>query len=312
LLASLTAAGLSEPPALQRVVYLGRVSAQQDRSVGSFWRAVENSRPGGTQGVVLEFLDVGVVPDERSALAVSRMALTQPKLLVAPNADAAGLASRWAPSVPLVFSTYVNPVALNLVSTLSARPEPRTGVWVTEHLDAKRLEALHDAYPEARRVAVLSDRSWNQAVDPLAPVEKVAASLGLQVTILLADSAPEVARILDSPQARGFDAWVVPRSYGALQAMPAILSRLREWRKPVILGSTADVLAGAPLSYAVDTKFIWPALADLSLRILAGEAAGSLPIQRPQRFVLAVRTGADTGLPTPDIALVRRADLVIR
>ena len=66
------------------------------------------------------------------------------------------------------------------------------------------------------------------------------------------------------------------------------------------------------MAYAQDLSFIWPGMADLVARVLGGEDAGAIPIVRPQRFVLAVRTGPETGVAPPDLRVVRRADIVYR
>ncbi|MCE4556460.1 ABC transporter substrate binding protein [Roseateles cellulosilyticus] len=298
-------------PRLQ-VVYLGRESPDVDTGYGKFVQSFRSGHAELSRRVTFAFVNVEENPGIDVAATLARLRDTRPDLLLAPNADVALQATQHAPGIPLVFSSYVHPVHEGLVTSLSRRQEPVTGIWVAEQLDGKRLETLRDAYPWIRSVAVLTDRSWNTSVNALAPVEDTARRLGLSVKLLLADTSEEAQALLDAPEAREFDAWVVPRSYVAFLATPMILKRLRAWNKPVILGNTADVRAGAPLSYAVDTSFIWPGLADLSARVLAGEPAGGIPIQRPQRFVLAVRTGVDTGLPTPRIEVVRRADIVIR
>lgn len=295
-----------------RVVFLGRVSAEADKGYANFLKACRDQSAEMSRQIDFDFVDTDERPENDVPEVLHGVLRGKPNLLLAPNGDIAALAARHAAGIPLVFSSYVHPVREGIVSSMLRRPEPVTGIWVSEQLDGKRLETLHDAYPSIRRVAVLMDRSWNNAVNALAPVEDTARRLGLSTQVLLADTAEEAQALLDNPDTKDFDAWLVPRSYLAVLATPLILQRLRAWHKPVILGNTADVRSGAPLSYAVDTRFVWPALADLTFRVLGGENAGDIPIQRPQRFVLAIRTSNDTELPLPRIEVVRRADLVIR
>lgn len=299
-------------PQRYRVAFLGRISAEKDTSFASFVKACRRSQPSLFQRIDLVFVDTDEHPGNDPIQALRKLPASKLDVLLAPNGTIASLAARHAAGVPLVFSSYVDPVREGFVSSMLQRPEPITGIWISEQLDGKRLETLHDAYPSIRKVAVFTDRSWNESVNKLAPVEEVAKNLGLSISILVADSPAEAQSILDTPEAKNFDAWLVPRSYLAVQATPMILERLRAWRKPVILGNTSDVRAGAPMSYAVDTSFVWPALAELTARVIAGENPGDIPIQRPQRFVLAVRAGPDTGLPIPRIEVIRRADIVIR
>lgn len=295
-----------------RIVFLGRGTAPTDEAFKSYVKTLHRTHPMLKGRVRVEFVDVSDQPEERQPELLGAIAATRPAVLLAPNGNMAKLAARHAAGTPLVFSSYIDPVEAGIVSAMERRPEPVTGIWVTEQLDGKRLEVLRDAYPGLRRIAVLTDRSWNRSVNTLAPVERAATALGLQIEILLADNTEQAQALLDSPAARGFDAWVVPRSYVAVLALPLILERLRAWHKPLIVSSVGEVRSGAPLSYGVDTAFIWPGLTDLTARVLNGEPAGAIPVQRPHRFVLAVRTDASTGLPPPSISVMRRADVVIR
>jgi ABC-type uncharacterized transport system substrate-binding protein len=132
------------------------------------------------------------------------------------------------------------------------------------------------------------------------------------VSVLHADSLEEAQALLATPQARAFDAWCIPRSYLALLAGKQLIDTFRDWRKPVIFGGTDSVMAGAPLAYAPETSQAWPIVASLIRRIRQGESPGSIPIEQPQRFVLAVRAKADINLPLASINVVRRADIVVR
>jgi hypothetical protein len=66
------------------------------------------------------------------------------------------------------------------------------------------------------------------------------------------------------------------------------------------------------MSYTQDARFAWSALADLVGRVLDGEPAGAIPIERPQRFELAVRVSPDTGVAPLADAVLARADVIVR
>lgn len=244
--------------------------------------------------------------------ALARVLRKGPTVIVAPNGSTALAARRSAPSIPTIFSSYLDPVQAGLVSSVQQRSESATGVWISDHLDGKRLELLHDAYPYVKSILVLGDSYWREGIQAESSLPPVAARLGIELVILSADTRAEIDAALDDPRFGRFDAWCIPRTSVAMAATGDIVERARTLKKPLILANTADVTAGAPMSYALDTAFIWPALAELVVRVLNGESAASIPVQRPQRFVLAVRTGPETGLPPPSIEVVRRADIVIR
>lgn len=293
-----------------RVVYLGHGTATGDPYFQRFLKAIKTHQPWLLGATAIEFVDAPDEDEQRLADTVRRAAAGRPAMLVAPNGAVAIAVRRAAPDTPLVFSSYADPMRFGIVSSVLRRPEPIAGIWVSDQLDGKRLEVLKDAFPHVKRVAVLGDRSWGVNVEAEARLPPIARKLELELTILYADTHEEVQALLDDPRALLYDAWCLPRTGLTLDLR--LVEWLRAHHKPVILASTNDVRAGAPMSYALDTSFVWPAMADLVSRVASGEFPGSIPLERPQRFVLALRTQPATGFPRPSDEIVRRADLVIR
>jgi hypothetical protein len=64
------------------------------------------------------------------------------------------------------------------------------------------------------------------------------------------------------------------------------------------------------MAFAQDVPAATEMLADLTLRILRGEDAGSIPVQRPKKFILAVRPRDEPGVPQIHPSVIRRADRV--
>lgn len=293
-----------------RVVYLGNGRAETDPYFQRFLKAVQTHQPWLLAAAAIEFVDTPDEDEQRLAATVARAAATRPALLVAPNGAVAIAVRHTAPDTPLVFSSYADPLRFGIVSSMLRRPEPSAGIWVSDQLDGKRLEVLRDAFPQVRRVAVLGDHSWGINVEAEKRLPPVAARLQMELTILYAETFEEAQALLDDPRTLDYDAWCLPRTGLTLDLR--LVEWLRAHHKPVILGSTNDVRAGAPMSYALDTSFVWPAMAELVSRVVAGEFPGAIPLERPQRFVLAMRTQPDNGFPSPSPEIVRRADLVIR
>lgn len=247
--------------------------------------------------------------DEAAAEAVQ----AKPAAIVAPNTAAARAFERHRSDMPpVIFSSFLDPVRYRVVATTSPRAESITGIWVAEDLDGKRVEILKDAYPHIKKVAVLMDRYWAENSDAAINLPKAAKQLDLTITLLLAEDLKDVTAVLDSAIARHFDAWCLPPSGVAYLNSDFILDRLRQWGKPVIVASPQDVERGAPLSYTVDENFRFAAMADLLRRVLEGEPAGSIPVQRPPQPKLAVRAMPTDGFPPPGAAVVKRADVVLR
>lgn len=310
--AALLRADCARLPLTQLIVFLGIGSAAKDPSFQRFQAAVDKLPDENRRRMQIRFMDAGLEAPASMLAAAGRVAALRPALIVAPSSATAKLAKDHVGGTPIVFGSVLDPVRYGVVSSMERRAEAMTGVWVADTLDAKRLEILRDAYPRVKRVAVLIDRPWGEYFDSEKTLPPIAASLGLEVTILYAEGTPEAEALLAEPRAADFDAWCLPRSGLAGLNTPMIVNKLRAWGKPVILANTADMSGGAPLSYALDMSFAWPAMAELVVRVLDGEPPGGIPILRPQRAVLAVRPNPEGGFPAPSAQVVRRADLVLR
>lgn len=310
--AVLLKADSASPPQAALVVFLGIGSAAKDVSYQRFLAAADRLPAETRRRMQIRFMDSGLETPATMPAALRRVAALHPVLIVAPSSATAKLAKDHGGGTPIVFGSMLDPVRYGVVSSMERRAEAMTGIWVADTLDAKRLEILRDAYPRVRRVAVLIDRPWGEYFDTETTLPPIAAKLGLEVSILYAENTLDARALFAEPRAAAFDAWCVPRSGLAGLNTPMIVDRLRSWGKPVILANTADMAAGAPLSYALDMSFAWPAMAELVVRVLDGERPGSIPILRPQRAVLAVRPNPEGGFPAPSAQVVRRADLVLR
>jgi len=232
-------------------------------------------------------------------------------LIVAPTTRSARVAAQNAGSTPVVFASYEDPVAAGVVRSMQRREEPVAGIFFGDRLDGKRLELLRDAYPSVHRVAVIGDQDWVRSDDGPRRVVEEGRRLGLEATPLLAESEAEVRALLAAEGER-HDAWYLPITNVSVGSRKTVIDTMRRIGKPCIYAGTETVTEGGLMAYAQDLSFIWPGLAELIARVLAGESAGAIPIVRPQRFVLAVRTGPETGVPPPDLRVVRRADIVYR
>jgi len=115
-------------------------------------------------------------------------------VIVAANTPAALAAKAATTTIPIVFNTPGDPVALGLVTSL-ARPEGNlTGInWLAGELSAKRLELLHELIPGAAHIALLVEPNMGRVTETIVrDVEAAAPSLGLQVRVLNANTSGEM------------------------------------------------------------------------------------------------------------------------
>lgn len=299
------------PPEPLHIAYLGRISAAEDPVFRRYQAQLGLMPAELRERVVLHHLPALQATHERIDEAVTEALRLRPALIVAPSSATARALRERGADVPVVFTSFTDPVQDEIVSSTAARAEPFTGVWMADDLDPKRLEILRDAYPGIRRVAVLMDPVWAQNTQAEHALPAFGRGLGLDVRVLLARNADEALRLLDAPEARGIDAWCVPPTGLANLSGAEILARLRAAGRPLIMGYARDVEQGAPLSYMADNSFRWPAMMELTTRVLQGERPGAIPVQRPYKTILAARPAA-AGFPPPSPQVVQRADLIYR
>jgi putative ABC transport system substrate-binding protein len=311
MVAALTRSDASAPPSPLHIAYLGRISAQEDPVFRHYVNALDQMPGELRQRVVVHHVPALLASRARIDEAVADALKLKPDLIVAPSTATARAMRQRDAGIPVVFTSFTDPVLDDIVTSTGSREEAFAGVWMADDLDRKRVEILRDAYPGIRTVAVLMDPVWAQNTQALETLPAFGRSLGLEVRVLLADDADAALRLLDDPAARAFDAWCLPPTGLANLNAHVILQRLREWQKPVIAGYTRDVASGAPLSYMADNSFRWPAMVELTTRVLQGERPGAIPIQRPYKTLLAARPAA-AGFPPPSPQVVQRADLIYR
>ena len=294
------------------VAYIGAWEEEADPVFARFRKALSARHPDLSAAAIVRHFRAEA-GDEAGLDAAIRAALAiHPSVLVTPTGEDAKRAVTLSEGTPVVFSSYADPVAFGLRDSLQRSKRPIAGLSLADTMDAKRLELLRDAFPWARRVAVLADRSWATTLRGAERIDKASVDLGLHSTLVLADNPAEVDTAFSTPAVVRYDAWYVPATAIAYDAEAQIIQHLQRLKVPAIHATVSEVKAGALMAYEHDSSFVIDAMVDLVKRICDGEPAGDIPIQTPHRLLLAVRVPQDPQAPSPSVAIVRRADMVFR
>lgn len=292
------------------IAYIGYLEPSTDESFGRFSKALEETEPGLFSRTRIEYVKGSDSNEQALVAAIAQAAQRRPSVMVAPTGTSAQLASRVAPSIPVIFASFYDPVKAGIAKSMRTPGGNVTGVSQADWLDGKRLEILQTAFPAARRIAVLGDRLWAAHYDARARIAAEAQRLGLVAQVLLADTPEEVEQIMEASAAESFDAWYVPPTYVAYLAEESIIASLRRLRVPGMFGTVREVIKGGDIAYVQDTAFVWPAVAKLVARVASGEPAGTIPIESPRRYLLVVRADARDRTGPISARVVRQADLV--
>jgi putative ABC transport system substrate-binding protein len=235
-------------------------------------------------------------------------------VIVTPASTPAALAAKAATnSVPIVFTTGGDPVALGLVQSLNRPGGNATGItFMTVELTAKRLGLLRELVPGGRRLFALVNPHYPLADAIAKDVQVAGSSFGLDIGILHAASEREIDK--------AFAALVDKRADGLLQTPdPFFTNRRRQivtlairHAIPAAYAIREFADAGGLLSYGPSFPDMYRQAGLYTGRILKGEKAADLPIMQPTKFELVVNltTAKVLGITVPS-TLLSLADEVI-
>jgi putative ABC transport system substrate-binding protein len=217
-------------------------------------------------------------------------------------------------TIPIVFTTGSDPVAVGLVASLNRPGSNATGITVfNSELGPKKLELLHEMIPSVTKIALLVNPTnpVNSAND-IRAAQVAVRRLGLEIVIVSASTANEIESAF---------ATAVEQRAAALQSgADAFLTSRREQMAalglrhalPTIATFRDSVQAGMLMSYGAIQGDTFREAGAYVGRILKGEKPADLPVMQPTRFELVVnlKTAKAIGLSIPETFLVR-ADEVI-
>lgn len=252
--------------------------------------------------------------DERLPELATDLVRRKAAVIATPGATQAALAAKAATTtVPIVFSTGADPVALGLVASLNRPGGNVTGIVnISANLAAKRLGLLRSLVPRAMRFAVLVTRKGPLTKGTLKELQVEAPQLGLPVKILYADTADEIdvtlaelaekpgAALMVSPDALFTNLRTQIVALAAQHAVPAIYS-VREFAE-----------AGGLMSYGPNFMSTYQQVGEYSGRILQGERPSDLPVVQATKFELVINLKAARalGLDAPGKLLALADDVI--
>ena len=215
-------------------------------------------------------------------------------------------------TIPIVFSSGVDPVQLGLVASLSRPGGNVTGVVsLSQELLAKRLEMLRELHPSASAIGLLVNPNNPNTQPTVSEMQALANAGGWLLHVVTASNEGE----LDAAIAK-----LIQLKAGAfLFAGDALFANQLEivavaarHRIPTIYTQREQVEAGGLMSYGSDREEIQRVVADYTVRILKGAKPSELPVQQATKveLVINMRTAKSLGLTFPTALLVR-ADEVI-
>jgi putative ABC transport system substrate-binding protein len=252
--------------------------------------------------------------DRLPALAAD-LVRTQVAVIVAPTAAAALAAKAATTTIPIVFATGADPVALGLVASLNRPGANLTGInGLVAELAPKQLQLLQELVPNAARFGVLVDPlGAANAQFLVADLQAAARTPGWQLVVVNArtDSDLETAFATLSQQHVGA---VLVRNgaffFNRTRELAALAAR---HALPAIYPLRGYTLSGGLMSYGTSLSYGLRQVGIYTGRILKGEKPADLPVDQPTKLELVInlKTAKALGLTIPE-TLLATADEVIQ
>ena len=220
---------------------------------------------------------------------------------------------RMARSIPMVFSVVGDPVQAGLVASFASSGNNVTGVTSSSApLSGKRLEFLLQIAPKTKKILALVSVKENISEVSFKNLAETAQKLGVHILRRDVVNAKDVEKVLLEKWVGKADAvYHVPSILVSAQIDALIAKAIRE-RLPLTVYDDSQVDKGALVSYGGDFRSFGVQAAKLVVKILRGTKPAELPVETPDRLLLAVNAGTAKviGLKIPD-AILERADKVV-
>jgi putative tryptophan/tyrosine transport system substrate-binding protein len=234
-------------------------------------------------------------------------------VIVANPLDAALAAKAATTTIPIVFVSGGDPVAVGLVASLNRPGANVTGIAnLAAELAPKRLQLLRELLPKAARFGILADPATTPTPTIITDLQAAARILGLQLVVENArtDSDLETAFATFSQQRVG--AVLVSDSPFYASRMEQLAALAARHTLPAIYRYREFVLAGALMSYGNSLGYFHHQSGIYAGRILKGEKPADLPVEQITKIdlVINLKTAKALGLTIPE-TLLATADEVI-
>jgi putative ABC transport system substrate-binding protein len=305
----------AQQPAMPVVGYLGGASPDAWATrLQAFHQGLSETGFDDGRNVVIEYRWAENKYDRLPALAAELVSRNVAVLVTPGSAPAALVAKNATTTIPVVFETGADPVAIGLVASLNRPGGNVTGITALSfELGPKRLEVLHEALPAANPIAVLvnptaGDIAERQTKD----MQAAARKLGLELLVLQTSNDQELDTAFSVMQEKHIGGLVVIPDVFINSKIEQIAKLALRYRVPAIFQTPQFAAAGGLMTYGGNIVETHRLAGIYTGRILKGKKPADLPVIQATKveLVINMKTAKALGLTVP-LSLLGRADKVI-
>jgi putative ABC transport system substrate-binding protein len=216
--------------------------------------------------------------------------------------------------IPIVFAAGVDPVSQGIVDSFAHPGGNITGCSSFESsLGGKWIQSLKEMAPNISRVGIVFNPLTATYIQTIVhSVEVAAGPLRVEVLAIPVHDVTELEHSVASLAQRSDSAIIFPPDIFSSGKIKAIIELVAQYRLPAIYAVPVYAKFGGLLAYGPNFLDNYRRAATLVNRILKGAKPADLPIEQPDKFLLAVnlKTARQLGLEIPP-TLLAIADEVI-
>jgi putative ABC transport system substrate-binding protein len=230
----------------------------------------------------------------------AELAHRQVSVIVAGGSPVSALAAKSATTtIPIVFMTAADPVAIGLVASFNRPGGNVTGATLlSAELVAKRLGILRDLLPSVRKIAILVNPTRPGVDAQKVPVQEAGQAIGLALQILDASSERDFDAVFRAVASQQNGALIVAPDALFLSQRIQIADLAIRHKIPTMYELRDFVEAGGLISYGASSIELYRHGGTLTGQILMGKKPADLPVLQPTKFelVINIKTARALGL----------------
>jgi putative ABC transport system substrate-binding protein len=295
-------------PARLAFIPLGSPSNPYDRSlVEAFQRGLRRVGLIENQDVALDVVWPGDRPDQAVSEALQRGA----ELLIPCGSSASVAAKRQTSTIPIVFVSVGDPVAVGLVESLSRPGQNATGFSdILAEWSGKRVDVTREMIKPHRIIHYLWHTAWPDGQNRYQATEEAVRAAGMQLQPKGIAEISELDAAVAAIKLSGSPAFIVqpsPFTYGHRDRI--IASAKKNGLGTILAWPVAAKEEGALAGYGPDYVHMYSRAPLYVDRVLKGAKPADLPVEGPSKveFVVNLQAAKALGIEVP-LALLIRAD----
>lgn len=208
--------------------------------------------------------------------------------------------------IPVVFLSSGNPQ--KLIKSYGTSGNNLAGISsASMELVAKRFELLRELYPRIKRVAMPVDPKGVNYQSIMREIQQSTPKLGFVVSEIHVQSVADIARAAPSITGKSYDAIFSPVDSLVTEGIEPLVRQAIKEKLPSATSLLVNVKRGCLLTHAPDYAALGKQGAVLADKILKGAKPADLPIEMPDKILLALnlKTANAIGLKIPREILLR-------